>query len=109
MPSADPSRQTKKETLQKNLWTMICAYSPPPHKKRHINPTTGSLSTNLAVCDPAICPDFTWSVYGDTCSSDHFSILRNSEVINEHPHRWGLSKADLEKREKLSKEKLKII
>lgn len=49
-------------------------------------------------------------VYGDICGGDHFSIiLRNSVVINEHPHRWRLSKVDLAKREKLSKEKLKII
>jgi Endonuclease-reverse transcriptase len=41
-----------------------------------IHPATGSESSvDLAMCDPVLYLDYDFSVYADSCSSDHFLVI----------------------------------
>ena len=42
----------------------------------YLHPATGTYSAiDLTITDPSLLQDFTWSVHGDSCGSDHFPIV----------------------------------
>ena len=63
----------------------------------HLDPSSVTFSAiDLTLCNTSLFLDFTWTVYNDTCESDHFPI-----VLKEYPHdddlpRWRLNKAKWE-------------
>jgi hypothetical protein len=66
-------------------------------RSTYIHPATGSRSTlDLAMCDPALYLDFDFSVYADSCGSDHFPVILKASTTSpvSEAQRWKLHRAD---------------
>ena len=69
------------------------------NKKTHtyIHPATGSRSAlDLSFCDPSLFLDFSWSVHGDLCGSDHYPVILSvaSAQPSDGPERYKIHSAD---------------
>ena len=62
----------------------------------YINASNGSTSAiDLTLCDPTSFLDYTWKTHKDTCGSDHYPIIINTNNnIQNHTPRWNVNKAD---------------
>jgi hypothetical protein len=63
----------------------------------YIHPATGSCSSiDLAIGDPALYLDFNFTVYKDSCGSDHFPVILKAVCPSPacDVQRWKLRRAD---------------
>lgn len=69
------------------------------NKKTHtyIHPATGSRSAlDLSFCSPSLFLDFSWSVHGDLCGSDHYPIILSGTSAQppDSPKHYKIHSAD---------------
>ena len=65
----------------------------------YVYPATGQQSSlDLTICDPTLHLDLQWSVYDETCGSDHYPIIVKNIIPSAEPtiQSWKLDKADWE-------------
>ena len=73
----------------------LCCYN--DGTNTYLHSATGTYSAiDLTICDPSIFMDYHWSVYEETCGSDHFPIILENQnpVRDSKTPRWNLQKAD---------------
>ena len=96
-PSGAVEAQTTKVKLSNILNNNnLCLFN--KKSPTHLDPSSATFSAiELTLCNTSLFLDFNWTVYDDTCMSDHFPIvLETLHPEDDDLPRWRLNKANWE-------------
>ena len=90
------STNHKGQTLKNINNNNLCLFN--KKSPTHLDPSSATYSAiDLILCDTSLFLDFTWTVYDDTCGSDHFPIVLESLYPqNDDLPQWRLNKVNWE-------------